>query len=138
MSKKKDTSRLDRIKTGSFERRLSLTKAGIVAGSRMATSYAGSWFGSKAKREARRRKALSRQASYLADELGRLKGSVVKIGQVMALYGEHFLPPEVTEALHTLEDKTVALDWPAIETVLTEELGADTLAELDIEPHPIG
>ncbi len=134
----KDTGTLDRIRTGSFERKLSLTKAGIVAGSRMAGSYAGSLFAGKQKREARRKAALSRQARYLADELGRLKGSVVKIGQVMAMYGEHFLPPEVTEALHTLEDKTVALDWPAIEEVLVRELGSEVLSELDVEQAPIG
>ena len=52
---------------------------------------------------------MSEQAHLLVKELGELKGSVVKIGQVMALYGEHFLPVEVTEALHTLEDQTIAL-----------------------------
>ncbi len=81
---------------------------------------------------------LSSQARFLVDELGRLKGSVVKIGQVMALYGEHFLPEEVTEALHTLEDQTTSLEWPAIERVLKAELGESRLSELDIDPEPIG
>lgn len=81
---------------------------------------------------------LSSQARFLVDELGQLKGSVVKIGQVMALYGEHFLPDEVTEALHTLEDQTTSLEWSAIERVLKEELGAARLAELEVDPEPIG
>ena len=56
----------------------------------------------------------------------------------MALYGEHFLPEEVTEALHTLEDQTTSLEWPAIERVLKAELGEGRLSELDIDPEPIG
>jgi predicted unusual protein kinase regulating ubiquinone biosynthesis (AarF/ABC1/UbiB family) len=127
-----------RIKTGSFERRLSLTKAGLFAGTRVASHMATNWFGGRENREARHRAMMSSQAQMLVEELGQLKGSVVKIGQVMALYGEHFLPEEVTEALHTLEDQTTSLEWSAIERVLKDELGADRLAELEVDPEPIG
>jgi len=138
MSSRRPGKSVSRIKTGSFERRLSLTRAGLFAGTRMASHMATNWFSSKDKREERHRTMLSSQARFLVNELGKLKGSVVKIGQVMALYGEHFLPEEVTEALHTLEDQTTSLEWPAIERVLKAELGADQLAELDIDPEPIG
>jgi predicted unusual protein kinase regulating ubiquinone biosynthesis (AarF/ABC1/UbiB family) len=129
---------VSRIKTGSFERRLSLTRAGLFAGTRVASHMATNWFSSKETREKKHRAMLSRQSRLLVDELGQLKGSVVKIGQVMALYGEHFLPEEVTEALHTLEDQTMSLEWPAIEQVLKKELGAERLAELEIDQDPIG
>lgn len=138
MQEKDEVKEFSRIKTGSFERRLSLTRAGIVAGSRYASDMAASVFASKAKRAERRKAALSRQAQYLVRELSNLKGSVVKIGQVMALYGEHFLPVEITEALHTLEDQTAPLEWPVIEAVLLRELGEQRLSELDIERIPIG
>lgn len=138
MESKTEKRSVARIKTGSFERRLSLTKAGLFAGTRMATHVAANVFVGKEKRADRRKKMLSRQAEYLVEELGKLKGSVVKIGQVMALYGEHFLPVEVTEALHTLEDRTTALEWAAIEEVLRFELGETRLAELDVDPEPIG
>lgn len=138
MSDNDSSTHFTRIKTGSFERRLSLTRAGLVAGTRFAGDLAASVFTSKGKRAERRKDALSKQAQYLVDELSKLKGSVVKIGQVMALYGEHFLPVEVTQALHTLEDRTTALSWPVIERVLKRELGTARLAELDIEPIPIG
>ena len=130
--------KLSKIKTGSFERRLSLTKAGIVAGTRMAGSMTAGIFRSGEQRAAKRSAALSREARYLVDELGKLKGSVVKIGQIMALYGEHFLPVEVTEALHTLEEKTQPLDWSVIQSILFEELGSEAISELEIEDHPIG
>ncbi|WP_245555288.1 ABC1 kinase family protein [Hahella ganghwensis] len=109
-----------------------------MAGSRLAGNMAANLFSSRDKKEQRKREALSRQAHYLVEELGHLKGSVVKIGQVMALYGEHFLPVEVTEALHTLEDKTTALEWPVMRKVLVRELGEDRLAELEIEHEPLG
>lgn len=126
------------IKTGSFERRLSLTKAGLLAGSRMAGHMTTSLFSSKEKRQEKRKKVLSEQAHFLVRELGKLKGSVVKIGQVMALYGEHFLPPEVTEALHTLEENTHPLDWPVIRDVLVREIGQDKVNLLAIDEAPIG
>lgn len=129
---------VNKIKTGSFERRLSLTRAGLVAGTRMVGDMASSLFGSKIEREEKRSKALTRQAQYLVEELSHLKGSMVKIGQVMALYGEHFLPPDVTEALHTLEDNTIALDWSVIRGVLYEQLGDTLMQELSIENEPIG
>lgn len=138
MSPKRKRDSVARIKTGSFERRLSLTKAGLFAGTRMASHMATNWFNGKEKREERHSAMLSSQAQFLVEELGKLKGSVVKIGQVMALYGEHFLPDEVTEALHTLEDQTTWLEWSAIERVLKDELGADRLQEIEVDPEPIG
>jgi len=138
MSSRRSGNSVSRIKTGSFERRLSLTRAGLFAGTRMASHMATNWFSSKENREKRHKAMLSNQARFLVDELGQLKGSVVKIGQVMALYGEHFLPEEVTEALHTLEDQTTSLEWPAIERVLIEELGTESLAQLVVDPEPIG
>lgn len=138
MSSRHSGKSVPRIKTGSFERRLSLTRAGLFAGTRVASHMATNWFSSKEKRDERHRAMLSKQARLLVDELGQLKGSVVKIGQVMALYGEHFLPEEVTEALHTLEDQTTSLEWSAIERVLKAELGSERLAELDVDQEPIG
>lgn len=127
-----------RVKTGAFERRFSLAKSGLLAGARYATLSAGTLFANKDKREDMRRDILSQQAQWLVSELSELKGSVVKIGQMMALFGEHFLPPEVTAALHTLENSTTALEWPAIERQLQSQLGPQRMAELIVETRPIG
>ncbi len=67
---------------------------------------------------------MKEQADYLVSEIGKLKGSIVKIGQMMALYGEHFLPEEITQALNTLNNQTVALAWPAIKQQLHSQLGS--------------
>ena len=59
-----------------------------------------------------------REARHFVAELGRMKGTYVKIGQMFALLGEHFLPPVLTEALHELESQTEALPWEEIKPVL--------------------
>src|SRR5680860_1501402 len=89
MSSRRPGKSVSRIKTGSFERRLSLTRAGLFAGTRVASHMATNWFSSKETRDERHRAMLSKQARLLVDELGQLKGSVVKIGQVMASTYEH-------------------------------------------------
>lgn len=137
MSDKPRTS-LKRVKTGAFERRFSMAKAGVVAGTMLAAQSAGNLFTRKEDRAQKQKEILSKQALYLADEIGKLKGSIVKIGQMMALYGEHFLPVEVTDALHTLEDDTAALEWTTIYEELEDELGPEKLALLEIEEEPIG
>ncbi len=127
-----------RIKTGSIERRVHLASAGLLAGGRMASHMASNLLVGKEKKELRRRRMLSRQAAYLVAEMGKLKGSVVKIGQMMALYGEHFLPDEVTEALHAFEHQTTAIKWPVIRRTLRQQLGAERLAGLKIDRIPVG
>ncbi|UNU73440.1 hypothetical protein LU293_00545 [Moraxella nasovis] len=61
-----------------------------------------SLFLSKEARQIQKHSLLQEQANYLIAELGKPKGSVVKVEQMLALYGEHFLPKEVLNALHTL------------------------------------
>lgn len=129
---------MKRLKTGAFERRLSMAMAGFVAGTRLAAGTAGSLFASPGEREETRRRVMAEQAQYLVRELGKLKGSVVKIGQMMALYGEHFLPEEITRALHQLNDDTTALTWASLEPVVRQQLGEQRFAELAIDPEPLG
>lgn len=135
MSDKND--KLDTLKTSAFDRRLSIAKASFLAGTRWATANATSMFSNEEEKEKKRKQAMTEQANYLVQEIGKLKGSVVKIGQMMALYGEHFLPEEVTQALNTLNDKTVALSWTAIEAHLRQELGSK-FNDLTIDHEPLG
>lgn len=120
-----------------MDRRLSIAKASLLAGTRWAASSATSIFSSEEDKEKKRKQAMKEQAEYLVAEIGKLKGSIVKIGQMMALYGEHFLPEEITQALNTLNNQTVALDWPAIKTQLVRQLGSK-LDDLNIDHEPLG
>ncbi|WOE42995.1 ABC1 kinase family protein [Acinetobacter chinensis] len=129
--------KLKQLKTSSMDRRLSIAKASLLAGTRWAASSAGSIFSSEEEKEKKRKKAMKEQADYLVAEIGKLKGSIVKIGQMMALYGEHFLPKEITDALNTLNNQTVALAWPAIKQQLVSQLGSK-LDDLTIDHEPLG
>ena len=126
----KDDQSLDRIHTGAFSRRLQLSKAGLRYGSR---AIGQSIWQRLQGDEASAAKARRENIEYFVKEVGKLKGSVVKIGQIMATYGDYLLPPEVVDALHSLEDDTPPMSWPAIEKVLRKELGAQRMAELDID-----
>ncbi|UUS66434.1 MULTISPECIES: AarF/ABC1/UbiB kinase family protein [unclassified Acinetobacter] len=129
--------KLKHLKTSSMDRRLSIAKASLLAGTRWAASNATSIFSSEEEKEKKRKKAMKDQAEYLVAEIGKLKGSIVKIGQMMALYGEHFLPEEITQALNTLNNQTVALAWPAIKVQLQNQLGSK-LDDLVIDHEPLG
>lgn len=128
---------IDSLKTSGFDRRMSIAKTSLNIGRRWAGNSVSGMFLNKEARTARNQAFMEAQASYLASELGKLKGSVVKIGQMLAIYGEHILPPEITRALQTLNDDTATLTWPTIEQTLRQLLG-EKLNELDIDPVPIG
>lgn len=128
---------IDNLKTSGFERRMSIAKTSLNIGRRWAGNSVSGMFLDKEARSARNQIFMETQANYVAEELGKLKGSVVKIGQMLALYGEHILPPEITRALQTLNDDTATLAWPKIEQTLRRTLG-DKFAELDIDQSPIG
>jgi predicted unusual protein kinase regulating ubiquinone biosynthesis (AarF/ABC1/UbiB family) len=128
--------KLKRIKQHSLERQLAVSLAGIRAGTAIMSSDASSWWMSKDKRAAQHSAVMTREARRFADELGKLKGSYVKIGQMLAMFGNHLLPPELTDALHRLEHQTPPLDWTAIQATLAEGLG-DKYDELDIEPDAL-
>lgn len=77
------------------------------------------------------------QIEPLIQELGKLKGSAMKVGQILSLYGEHFWPKEITDLLKILQQNSAALEWSAIETVLSEELGSEKLLQLEVDEIPL-
>ncbi len=113
---------MKKIKTGGLRRRIAIGAAGARGGLGLLSSRASGLFLPKEQQEAHNDAALEREALRFVKELGELKGAYVKIGQMLALYGEHLLPKAVTEALHTLEAQTTALDWSAIEPSIKSSL----------------
>jgi predicted unusual protein kinase regulating ubiquinone biosynthesis (AarF/ABC1/UbiB family) len=129
----KDKS-LDRLKTGPFSRRFELSKLGVRYGARAVRQSIWQRIGGDNAAALAKR---TENIDFFVEELGRLKGSVVKIGQMMATYGDYMMPPEVAVALHKLEDNTPPMSWHAIRKVLVEELGEETLSLLDIDSEPL-
>jgi predicted unusual protein kinase regulating ubiquinone biosynthesis (AarF/ABC1/UbiB family) len=122
-----------KIRRGSLGRGLAVSLAGLRAGGAMALGSALSrWRGD----EEGDSPLVRREARRFVAELGRLKGSYVKIGQMFALLGEHFLPPALTEALHELDSQTPPLAWAVIEAQLQAALGP-RLGELDVDRRPL-
>ena len=125
-----DDKPLHRLKTGALSRRFELSKVGLRYGSRAVRQQVWQRFtGDSDKAQQQRRDNID----FFIGELGKLKGSVVKIGQMMATYGDYLMPPELADALHKLEDDTPPMSWRAIEKALRRELGEDRYAELEIE-----
>lgn len=129
--------RIRSIKSGPLSRGFALAKVSFSAGARVATHAIGNIFANEEDKADRLKKLLSAQANVLAKEFGQLKGSLMKVGQLLSTYGEHFLPPEANEFLKSLQNRSPALEWKEIERVLMRQLGKEKLALLDIDPEPI-
>lgn len=84
------------------------------------------------------REFLLNQAQIITDELGQLKGSLMKAGQIVSLYGERLLPKEINDVFKKLQSQSPALAWPEVESILLLELGRERLDSLVIDPKPVG
>ena len=124
------------LKTSPWERNVALTRMGVSAGARIAAHEFFNLFRGEASRTASDRTFYADQARKLAAELGQLKGSVMKVGQMLSLYGQYFLPPEAVEVLASLQDDTPPVEWRAIEPALRRTLGK-ALGELEIDREPL-
>ncbi len=124
------------LKTRPWERNVALTRMGVAAGAQIAVHEFANLFRGTDSRHASDRAFYEEQARKLAGELGRLKGSVMKVGQMLSLYGQYFLPPEAVEVLASLHEDTPPVEWKAIEPVLKRGLGR-ALGELDVDRVPL-
>jgi predicted unusual protein kinase regulating ubiquinone biosynthesis (AarF/ABC1/UbiB family) len=118
------------IQRSALGRSFSASMAGARAGGAMALDAA---LGQLLPGWKKHSTVMQSEAKRFVAELGRLKGTYVKVGQMWALFGEHFLPPELTDALHELEAHTHPLPWSVIEPVIRSSLGA-AYGSLEINP----
>ena len=125
------------LKTKPFERNLALTKLGIGTGGRFVAHSMANAFRSAEGRKAADQTFYVERATELADALGQLKGSVMKAGQMLSLYGQYFLPPEAVAVLSGLQDDTPSVHWRVVAPVLERAIGRQRMGELDIEEVPL-
>lgn len=135
--KNKKDQKLEKIASNPLSRGVSLFNLSLNSGARFASLKMKDLFASKEQRKERFQDFLSSQALKIAEELGKLKGSVMKAGQMLSIYGEHFLPPEVNKVLKTLQSDSRPIVWSEMEKVLIRQLGAEKLSELLIDKEPI-
>lgn len=125
------------LKTKPLERNIALTRLGFGAGTKIVGHSIMNIFRGEIERDAADRDFYRRQATILADELGQLKGSVMKAGQMLSLFGQYFLPEEAVEVLAGLQDDTQAVSWRLVGAALEKNLGARVMAELEVDPEPL-
>lgn len=125
------------LKTRPLERNIALARLGLGAGGKIVAHSLANLFRGDVRRDAADRSFYRRQAEALADELGQLKGSVMKAGQMLSLYGQYFLPEEAVSVLAGLQDTTAPVEWKLIAPVLARALGRDRLRELEIDQEPM-
>ncbi|WP_413578457.1 ABC1 kinase family protein [Bdellovibrio sp. HCB290] len=128
---------LKKIKSSVFSRGLSIAKITLQTGASVAQHGVTTVLKSKEFKEANWKKLLETQASNISVELGQLKGSLMKAGQMLSMYGEHFLPPEANEFLKSLQSDSPSLNWTAIEKRLKELLPPEKLEQLEIEKEAL-
>jgi predicted unusual protein kinase regulating ubiquinone biosynthesis (AarF/ABC1/UbiB family) len=124
------------LKTGAISRGFSLAKLGLHAGAKAATHAVGNIFGDEAAQSLRKKALLLEQMALISEELSQLKGSLMKAGQMLSVYGEHFLPAEANQLLKLLQSDSPPLQWPEIRKALTRQLGKEKLGQLEITEAP--
>ena len=129
-------SKLIKLRTNAWSRSLAVTVAGARAGGAIAAHKLMGRFENQQQRDTRNSKVLRREARRFVEELGKLKGSYVKVGQMLATVAVHVLPKELADELHALEDSTVPIEWRLIEPILMQQLGS-RYQELQIDREPI-
>lgn len=121
--------KLNQIKSSLFSRSLSVAKLGLNAG----LKYAGTKITNKSFDD-----FVNSQAGPIAKEFGELKGSLMKAGQMLSMYGEYFFPPQANQILKTLQSDSPAIDWPVMRSYLEQYFSDELIDDLEIDPEPIG
>ena len=122
------------IRRGAISRGLSLSIAGARAGGAFAFDSA---IRKLRGEEAGNSERLEREAQRFARSLGELKGSYVKIGQLFALLGEHFLPAPLTAALHQLESQAQTPRLALCRAATARVPGRSLLQSWSLSPMPL-
>lgn len=127
------TDELKKIKSSLFQRTMSLTQMTLKIGGSVANHTLQNVFSHPSVKESKWASLLLSQSKMISEELGQLKGSLMKAGQMLSMYGEHFLPPEANEFLKSLQSDSHTLVWSEIEKQLKKYLSPELLQELEIE-----
>jgi predicted unusual protein kinase regulating ubiquinone biosynthesis (AarF/ABC1/UbiB family) len=129
---------LKKIKSSVFSRSLSVARMTLQTGTQWAGHGLSNLLTKDSDKPEKWKEFLTVQAKYLSGELGELKGSLMKAGQMLSMYGEYFLPPEANQFLKSLQSQSPPIVWSEIEKWIKEELGAEKFQELEIHPQSIG
>lgn len=77
------------------------------------------------------------QAKLLAKTLGELKGGAMKVGQMLSIDSDDWLPKEVTQILSNLQNSSVEIDREIMISLLKNEVTDDIFYEINIEKEAL-
>lgn len=135
---KQDKKReLDEIISKGLSRGLSLMSLSVKGSIDFAKLKITDAFRSEEEKKERLNAFFSTQAEKIVAELSKLKGSVMKAGQMLSVYGEQFFPKEINQVLKSLQSESTPVAFEQMHAVLLRSLGAEKLSLLEINPEPI-
>ncbi|MBP6219212.1 MAG: AarF/ABC1/UbiB kinase family protein [Oligoflexales bacterium] len=137
MPRKEKPQDLKKISSHSFSRGLSLLGWTLSSGAQYASMKLNEILASPQSKDLRLQNFMLGQAEKLVSELGKLKGSIMKAGQMLSVYGEHFFPAPVNDILKTLQSQSRPVVWEEMRKVLEKQLGPKKFKALDIDEVPI-
>lgn len=137
MSDERKRKAIQKLKTRPRDRNFALARLGVLAGTRVASHSVRNFFRDKDSRAEHTRDFYAEQAEFLAEELGQLKGSIMKVGQMLSIYARYFMPPEVVDVLRGLQDDTAPVAWETLRPVAASRLGERRMSELEIDPEAL-
>lgn len=105
---------LKKIKSSFFSRQIGIAKIAIKTGSALYKNR-------DQDLKSQLKNSIEQYAVDIVDELGVMKGSFMKAGQMLSLLGGSFLPEEAHKILKTLENKTSFLSWDQIKNQIPKE-----------------
>ena len=117
---------IKKIKSGLLSRQFSLAKFALKAGPEIL-------FSGESELKDKLKQGLEKHLDQIVSELGIMKGSLMKAGQMLSLYSGGFLSPEAQKILKVLENQTNFLDWMAIRKQIPEAWQK----ELEINSTPL-
>lgn len=133
--KAKKTSELSKI--SHRLRSAKLLKVGLKTGLKAAESAVSVALGKKTK-QASYDTLLEESMRYFVGEVSELKGGLMKAGQMLSVYGEHFFPPEVNKVLKSLQSDSKVVAFSTMSKKIRSSLGEKRYSRLRVEPKPIG
>ncbi len=117
--------RIEKLKSSSLSRGLFAAKSAL----RMVPSFLS---GEENPRELFT-SLIGKSIEQFVNEVGELKGSLLKAAQILSLYGEYYLPAEINEVLKKVQSQGHFLGWDKISPLISDRLKT----ELDIIDTPI-
>jgi len=116
---------LKKIKSGFFSRQVGIAKLAIKTGTAL-------YKNKDQDLKSQLKNSVEKYATDIVEELGVMKGSFMKAGQMLSLFGGSFLPEEAHKVLKSLENQTSFLIWNKIKKQVPKEW----IEELEISHTP--